>query len=76
MQQIGVSGRNADTAEKSLLTPGKRRSAAARPDRRYGRSRHADRRRRMEKKERPGEYLYCGIAARPFERRFNSAEYV
>jgi hypothetical protein len=30
----------------------------------------------MEKKERAGEYLYCGIAARPFERRFNSAEYV
>jgi molecular chaperone IbpA len=31
---------------------------------------------RMEKSDGGGEYLYRGIAARPFERRFNLAEYV
>jgi molecular chaperone IbpA len=31
---------------------------------------------RMEKKDRPGEFLYHGIAARSFERRFNLAEHV
>ena len=31
---------------------------------------------RMEKAEGGGEYLYRGIAARPFERRFNLAEHV
>lgn len=31
---------------------------------------------RMEKSEAGGEYLYRGIATRPFERRFNLAEYV
>jgi len=31
---------------------------------------------RMEKDVAGGEYLYRGIAARPFERRFNLAEYV
>jgi molecular chaperone IbpA len=31
---------------------------------------------RIEKQDRPGEYLYRGIAARAFERRFNLAEHV
>lgn len=31
---------------------------------------------RTEKKDRPGEYLHRGIAARSFERRFNLAEHV
>lgn len=31
---------------------------------------------RMEKGDSSGDYLYRGIAARPFERRFNLAEYV
>lgn len=31
---------------------------------------------RMEKDDAGGEYLYRGIAARPFERRFNLAEHV
>jgi molecular chaperone IbpA len=31
---------------------------------------------RMDKSEGGNEYLYRGIAARPFERRFNLAEYV
>jgi molecular chaperone IbpA len=31
---------------------------------------------RMEKGDANGEYLYRGIAARPFERRFNLAEHV
>lgn len=31
---------------------------------------------RMDKAETGGEFLYRGIAARPFERRFNLAEYV
>jgi len=31
---------------------------------------------RMDKAEPGGEFLYRGIAARPFERRFNLAEYV
>ena len=31
---------------------------------------------RLEQKQDNSEYLYCGIAARPFERRFNLADHV